>query len=85
MLLSNVDGNALSPDSKFSVLGSSGMKLIRYYGKGRNFDSIWCVKKRENSDRKNSYFFNLCSAAFTIIVFFTLVIVPQSISSQCFN
>ena len=54
------------------------MKL-RYYGKGRNFNSIGCVKKRENSDRKNSYFFNLCSADFTMIVFFALVIAPQSI------
>ena len=43
------------------------------------------MKKRENSDRKNSYFFNLCSAAFTMIIFFTLVIAPQSISGQCFN
>ena len=60
------------------------MKL-RYYGKGRNFNSIGCVKKRENSDRKNSYFFNLCSADFTMIVFFALVIAPQSISSQCFK
>ena len=58
---------------------------ILYYSKGRNFNSIWCVKKRENSDRKNSYFFNLCSAAFTMINFFTLVIAPQSISGQCFN
>ena len=58
---------------------------ILYYSKGRNFNSIWCVKKRENSDRKNSYFFNLCSAAFTMINFFTLVIAPQSISGQCFS
>ena len=51
------------------------MKLIRYYGKARNFNSIGCVKKRENSDR-NSYFFNLCSAAFTMI-FFTLSVGPS--------
>ena len=51
------------------------MKLIRYYGKARNFNSIGCVKKRENSDR-NSYFFNLCSAAFTMI-FFTLGMGPS--------
>ena len=57
------------------------MKLIRYYGKARNFNSIGCVKKRENSDR-NSYFFNLCSAAFIMIVFFTLGMAPQSILSQ---
>ena len=43
------------------------------------------VNKRENSDRKNSDFFNLCSAAFTMIIFFTLVITPESISGQCFN
>ena len=43
-----------------------------------------CVKKRENSHRK-IYFFNLGSAAFTMIVFFTLVIAPQSISSQHLN
>ena len=57
------------------------MKLIRYSGKARVFNSIGCVKKRENSDR-NFYFFNLCSANFTMIVFFTLGIAPQSISSQ---
>ena len=57
------------------------MKLIRYYGKARNFNSIGCVKKRENSDR-NFYFFNLCSANFTMIVFFSLGIAPQSILSQ---
>ena len=34
---------------------------------------------------KNSDFFNLYSAAFTMIVFFTLVIAPQSLSCQCFN
>ena len=61
------------------------MKLRRYYGEGRNFNSIGCVKKRENSDRKNSYFFNLYSGPFTMIVFFTLVTAPQSISSQCFS
>ena len=60
------------------------MKLIRYYGKARNFNSIGCVKKRENSDR-NSYFFNLCSAAFTMIVFFTLGMAPQSILSQYYG
>ena len=60
------------------------MKLIRYYGKARNFNSIGCVKKRENSDR-NSYFFNLCSAAFTMIVFFTLGMAPQSISNQYYG
>ena len=32
---------------------------------------LWCVKKRENLGRKNSYFF--FSAAFTMIVFFTLL------------
>ena len=58
------------------------MKLIRYYGKARNFNSIGCVKKRENSD-KNS-FFNLCNAAFTMI-FFTLGMAPQSISSQYYG
>ena len=57
------------------------MKLITYYGKARNFNSIGSVKKRENSER-NFYFFNLCSAAFTMIVFFTLGMVPQSISSH---
>ena len=42
-------------------------------------------EERENSDR-NSYFFNLCSAAFiTMIVFFTLGMVPQSISSQYYG
>ena len=61
------------------------MKLIRYCGKGKNFNSIGCVKKLENSDGKNSYFFNLFSVAFKMNVFFTLVIAPQSISSQCFN
>ena len=60
------------------------MRLTRYYGKTRNFDSIGCVKKRENSDR-NFYFFNLRSAAFTMIVFFTLGMVPQSISSQYYG
>ena len=60
------------------------MKLIRYYGKARNFNSIGCVKKRENSGR-NSYFFNLCSAAFTMIVFFTLGMAPQSISNQYYG
>ena len=60
------------------------MKLIRYYGKARNFNSIGCVKKRENSGR-NSYFFNLCSAAFTMIVVFTLGMAPQSISSQYYG
>ena len=58
------------------------MKLIRYSGKARNFNSIGCVKKRENSD-KNS-FFNLCNAAFTMI-FFTLGMAPQSISSQYYG
>ena len=58
------------------------MKLIRYYGKARNFNSVGCVKKRENSD-KNS-FFNLCNAAFTMI-FFTLGMAPQSISSQYYG
>ena len=58
------------------------MKLVRYYGKARNFNSIGCVKKRENSD-KNS-FFNLCNAAFTMI-FFTLGMAPQSISSQYYG
>ena len=38
------------------------------------------VKYWENSERKNSCFFNLRSAAFTMIIFFTLVIAPQSIS-----
>ena len=60
------------------------MKLIRYSSKARNFNSIGCVKKRENSDR-NSYFFNLCSAAFTMIVFFTLGMAPQSISNQYYG
>ena len=48
---------------------------------------MWRNGKILNSyfDRKNSYFFNLCSAAFTMIIFFTLVIAPQSISGQCFN
>ena len=42
-------------------------------------------EERENSDR-NSYFFNLCSAAFiTMIVFFTLGMVPQSISSHYYG
>ena len=39
------------------------MKLIRYYryyGRERNFKSIKCVKKWENSDRRNSCFSNLC-------------------------
>ena len=69
---------------KSSKVNKFSFKII-YYSKGRNFNSIWCVKKRENSDRKNSYFFNLCSAAFTMIIFFTLVIARQSISGQCFN
>ena len=43
-----------------------------------------CVKKRENSDR-NFYFFSLCSANFTMIVFFSLGIAPQSISSQYYG
>ena len=43
---------------------------------------MWCVKKRENSDRKNSYFCDFSSAAFTI--FFALFI-AQSISGQSFN
>ena len=43
------------------------------------------MKRRENLDRKNSDFFNLCSAAFTMIIFFTLVIAPQFISGKCFN
>ena len=60
------------------------MKLIRYYGKARNFNSIECVKKWENSDR-NSYFFNFCSAAFTMIVFFTLGMAPKSILSQYYG
>ena len=60
------------------------MKLIRYFGKARKFNSIGCVKKRENSDR-NSYFSNLCSAAFKMIVFFTLGMAPQSISSQYYE
>ena len=60
------------------------MKLIRYYSKARNFNSIGCVKKRKNSDR-NSYFFNLCSAAFTTIVFFSLGMAPQSILSQYYG
>ena len=60
------------------------MKLIRYYAKARNFNSIGCVKERENSDR-NSCFFNLCSGAFTMIVFFTLGMAPQSISSQYYG
>ena len=46
---------------------------------------MWWVKKRENSDRKNSYFFNLCSATFTMIIFSTLVIAPQSNSGKCFS
>ena len=37
-----------------------------------------------NSDR-NSCFFNLCSGAFTMIVFFTLGMAPQSISSQYYG
>ena len=41
--------------------------------------------KRENSDRKNSYFSELCSAAFTLIAFIILVIASQSISSQCLH
>ena len=41
-------------------------------------------EERQNSDR-NSYFFNLCSAAFTLIVFFTLGMVLQSISSQYYG
>ena len=57
------------------------MKLTRYYAKARNFNSIGCVKERENLDR-NSCFFNLCSGAFTNIVFFTLGMAPQSILSQ---
>ena len=60
------------------------MKLIRYYGKARNFNSIRCVKKRENSYR-NSYFFNLCSAAFIMIVFCALGMAPQSISCQYYG
>ena len=39
------------------------MKLIRYYryyGREKNFKSIKCVKKWENSDRRNSCFSNLC-------------------------
>ena len=61
------------------------MKLIRYYGKARNFNSIGCVKKRENWDR-NSHFFNLCSAcSLTIIVFFTFGMAPQSISSKYYG
>ena len=54
----------------------------RYYGKERNFNWIGWVKKLENSDRKDSYFFNFCSSDFTVIVFFALVIAPQFISSQ---
>ena len=60
------------------------MKLIRYSGKPRNFNSIGCVKKQENSDR-NLYFFNLCCANFTMIVFFSLDIAPQSTSSQYYG
>ena len=41
------------------------MKLIRCYTKGKNFNAMGCVKKRENLDRK-IYFFNLGSAAFTM-------------------
>ena len=41
-------------------------------------------EERQNSDR-NSYFFNLCSAAFTLIVFFTLGMVLQSILSQYYG
>ena len=66
---------------KSSKVNKFSFKII-YYSKGRNFNSIWCVKKRENSDRKNSYFCDFSSAAFTI--FFTLFI-AQSISGQCFN
>lgn len=43
------------------------------------------MKILENSERKNSYFSNLCSAAFTMTVFFVLVIARQSILSQFFN
>ena len=64
---------------KFSVLGWSGMELIRYYGKGKNFNSIGRVKKRENSDRKNCYFINLCRAAFTMIEFLTFFSYSASI------
>ena len=63
------------------------MKLIKYYGKSKNFNSIGCVgcvKKQENSDR-NPYFFNLCIATLTIIVFFTLGMASQSISSQYYG
>ena len=58
------------------------MKLIRYYGKARNFNSTGCVMKRENSDK--SSFSNLNSAAFKMI-FFTLGMAPQSISSQYYG
>ena len=61
------------------------MKLRMYYGKEKKFDSIDCVKKRENSHRKNSYLFNLWSAAFIMIVFFTLVVAPPCLSSQWFK
>ena len=56
------------------------MKLMRYYVKQGTL--IGCVKKQENSDR--NYFFNLCSAAFTMI-FFTLGMGPQFISSKYYG
>ena len=42
------------------------------------------MKKCENSDR-NFYFFNLCNAGFTMIVFVNLGMVPQFISRQYYG
>ena len=60
------------------------MKLIRYYGKARKFNSIGCVKKTVKVTQK-LLFLQFCSAAFTMIVFFTLGMAPQSISSQYYG
>ena len=60
------------------------MKLIRYYGKARKFNSIGCVKKTVKLTQK-LLFLQFCSAAFTMIVFFTLGMAPQSILSQYYG
>ena len=59
------------------------MKLTRYYGKAINSNSTGCVKNRKI--QTETHIFNLCNAAFTMIVFFTLGMVPQSISSQYYG
>ena len=43
------------------------------------FNSIWCVKKRENSDRKNSLFLQFMQCSLYNDFFFTLVIYSTSI------